>query len=319
MVKISNLPAVTSSNISLADLLAMVDLNNNITDNMTIQQLITFVFNNVPSGAIPGSIFDYVISGGVWSGDAYASTRNASMTAITVYINSRSIAITAVTARTFTASKDTYIDVLDNLDGTGTLVYTEVANNAASPALASNSLRIGIVVTGATFIAAAASINQGQHNRILPIASSVNYSVTDSLGNLICPRDPARRVIGYREYGSTQGSITTLVDLTGLTAVPVIVPSDRRIKLTYRGNLQSTVAGDVFQINLEEVGVGAVHLTFYVLSNANNQENIMGTVYLEPSAGLHTYKLSAQRSAGSGTGSNVSSTANPLFVMIELA
>lgn len=141
-------------------------------------------------------IFDYVISGGVWTADAAGSTRNASMTTITLMINGQllnstnSPGLVAVTARNFTASKDTYVDIL-NTAGVGTIVYTEVSNNAASPALAANSVRIGIVVTGATTIAAATSINQGNVSTpTLPTIGGRILIGTDSLGNGVYPTIP---------------------------------------------------------------------------------------------------------------------------------
>ena len=110
------------------------------------------------------------------------------MTSGVIYINGRRLTASAVAAQSFTASKDTYIDASDNGDGTALLTYTEVANNAASPALAANNVRIGIIVTGAITIAAAGSVNHGQEDKVLTFASSVPYAVTDSLGNLLFPR-----------------------------------------------------------------------------------------------------------------------------------
>ena len=148
--------------------------------------------------------YDYVASGGVWSGDAYGSTRNASMTALVCYINGQRGTISAVTARSFTASKDTYIDVLNN-SGTFSLVYTEVTNNAASPALAANSLRLGIVVTGASNIASSASINQGQPEKTVPTTCNLGQSGIDSLGNKICRRFP-HRPLTFTFFNSLQGT-----------------------------------------------------------------------------------------------------------------
>ncbi len=237
-VKISNLPKVVSPALT-----AKVPLvNGTETDYSLLSDLITLFFNNIPTGVIPGLTTDYVVTGGVWTGDSYAVNRNASMTAITVYLGQRSITIGAVTARTFTASKDTYIDVLNNLDGTGTLVYTEVTNNAASPALASNSIRIGIIVTGATTIAAAGSINQGQENKVLPIASSVPYSVADSLGNLICSRDPDNRTLLVRQdFVGTSTASASPVAATKLTGF-VKVPTGRKIKATLYGEIGNSAA-----------------------------------------------------------------------------
>lgn len=209
--------------------------------------------------------FDHINSGMVWSGDAYASTRNASMTSGVVYINGRRLTAAAVSARSFTASKDTYIDASDNGDGTALLTYTEVANNAASPALAANNVRIGIIVTGASNIAAVGSVNQGQEDKILPIASSTPYAVTDSLGNLICPRDPLRKVLGLRQLRSVFSTDTAgaLAAITGLSA-PIIVPAGRKIKctLTVPNGKANNVAGDVV-ISIHEGAVsGATQLTF---------------------------------------------------------
>jgi hypothetical protein len=164
--------------------------------------------------------FDYVVSGGVWTADAAGSTRAGSMSALVCMINGRRIAIGAVTARPFTASKDTYVDVLDNADGTGTLVYTEATNDAASPALASNSLRIAIVVTAAGSIASAAKINQGQITATSPtISSNILLAGLDSLGNSVYPTNPNQRKINYQ--GPVQGdqniTSTSFVDVTNAT------------------------------------------------------------------------------------------------------
>lgn len=248
------------------------------------------------------STFDYVVSGGVWSGDAYASTRNASMTAIVVWINGQRGSISAVTARSFTASKDTYIDVL-NTAGVFTLVYTEVANNAASPALAANSLRVGIIVTGATNIAAATSVNQGQETMLLPIASSVPYAVTDSLGNLICPRDPNRKVLGYRQITASTGQTSassTYVDITGLS-VPVIVPTGRKIKITYFVSFDNNNITALVGAAIRE-GSTALQATRYpTAASAGWFCPVLIEEHTTPSAGSHTYLASFQRVAGTGT------------------
>ena len=262
------------------------------------------------------TMFDHVASGGVWTGDAYASTRNASMTAMVCYINGRRISISAVTARSFTASKDTYIDVLDNADGTGTLVYTEVANNAASPALAANSLRIGIIVTGASNIASVASINQGQEGKVLPIASSIPYMTTDSLGNLICPRDPNRRILGYRQNVSNQTYTTPYATVPGLTC-PVIVPTGRKIKITHWARSLSSSAGagtNSFIAIVESSTVLSEGASTAYTANA--AVNPSAEAVLTPSAGLHTYLGQAKTDAG--TGSIAGAATYPNFIRVEL-
>jgi hypothetical protein len=198
-------------------------------------------------------LFDHVASGIVWTGDAYASTRNASMTAGVIYIGGQRVSVSAVSARAFTASKDTYVDI-----GTdGVVDYNEVANNAASPALAASHIRVAIIVTGASNIANVGSINQGQEDKVLPIASSVPYAVTDSLGNLICPRDPSRRVLGYRQINAQITTTSTSnVQATGLST-PIIIPSGRRARATaYLVGIGNTTSGQAAAVNIWNGAVG---------------------------------------------------------------
>lgn len=305
MVKISALPQDNSP--TTTDSMPSYDAETGSTKRFLISALITLLFTqtNIPSGG--GSPvthedeghFDYVASGGVWSGDSYGTNRNASMTAMIIYINGRRISISAVTARTFTASKDTYIDVLDNADGTGTLVYTEVTNNAASPALAANSVRIAIIVTGASTIANAGSVNQGQEDKALPVVSGSLLAVTDNDGNLICPRDPERKILAIRQITASVGSITTITDII---AAICIVPNGRKIKITaYAPQIYSTTATDRADWQLRESST--VIQTSY--GRAGVSTDGWGGAIVEkvitPTAGSHTYKVSLTRGAGAGS------------------
>ena len=268
--------------------------------------------------------FDHVASGGVWSGDAYASTRNASMTALVCYINGRRGTISAVTARSFTASKDTYVDVL-NSSGTFSLVYTEVVNNAASPALAANSIRIAIIVTGATNIAAAGSVNQGEVNKILPIASSTPYTFTDSLGNIICPRDPLRRMIGFRRIVANfvSGVSSTHQQVTGL-ATPVIVPTGRKTKIHFKagtGVSSGAVVGSAIGTGIYNGAVpGGTQLSINaMLSTSGSGVTQPGDTHAveQPVAGLNTYNASIY-GTGAAANSVVASSTSPAYLIVEL-
>ena len=257
---VNQLAAVINGNID--------DNNINTTANIQGSKIATSTITNTqmstevkPVTRTSEGSFDFVASGCVWTGDAYASTLLASMTAGVVYINGRRISIAAVTARAFTASKDTYVDILDNADGTGTVVYTEATNNAASSALAANSLRIAIIVSGAGNIAAVGSINQGQTTKVLPIASSIPYAVTDSLGNLICPRSPNRGQIGYRQAtANTSTNVTasgSTPTITGLT-MPIIIPANRKVEITYQGSrVGNDTSGNGAELSLWDGATGS--------------------------------------------------------------
>lgn len=279
------------------------------TKRTLLSTLAAFFFNqvNIPDGsASPRTRFtemfyDFVASGCVWSGDSYGSTRVASMTAGVVYINGRRIVISAVVSRTFTASKDTYIYVLDNGDGTGTLVYTEVSNNAASPAMAANSILIGIIVTGAGNIANVGSVNQGQLDKVLPIASSVPYQVTDSLGNMNCSRDPNRKLLGYRQRSTTFSmSGTSRVQIPELS-VPVKPPTGRKVEAQfYTPSVYDTSGAGGFpttEIWDGAVGTTLVQLAYNNLGGSAGQSTPTPIAQPYTPAGNTTFNVSMKGSA----------------------
>lgn len=266
--------------------------------------------------------FDHVVSGCVWTADSAGSTLLASMTSGVVYINGRRHTVSSVSNRTFTASKDTYIDLLySTINNIATVVYTEVSNNGVSPALAANSVRIGIIVTGASNIATGASVNQGQEDRVLPIASSIPYSVTDSLGNLICPRDPNRKILGFKQRTTNKTSAVgggVYDDVAELTA-SVIVPTGRKVKITaYARSLAVSggVPDDVAIAIRESTTVLSISLATPAVANywVSAQAIYIGT----PTAGAHTFKASVLQSV---SGPNLSLAADPTypaFILVEL-
>lgn len=264
------------------------------------------------------TFFDFVESGCIWSGDSYASTLNASMTSGFIWISGVRLSVSAVSARGFTASKDTYIDLSNNGDGTAAFTYTPVTNNAASPALAAGAIRIGIIITGASTIAAATSVNQGQETMILPIASSIPYAVTDSLGNLICPRDPQHKTLGYRQILSnfSGAANASAQDVTGLN-VTFIPPSSRKIKATLMTNLfNSTNTNSVDSFIVESstnLNAGKTNIT-----STNNPISPYNSYLTTPSAGAHTYKVQVAV-PNSGTPGVEASSTEPAFILIELA
>ena len=90
------------------------------------------------------SFADYVYSGATI---AQASGLIASISSGVVYINGRRLTLNAA-SKTFTASKDTYVDVVA-LSGTNTatLSYTEVNSGVSGSAPVSNGLHIGMIQT----------------------------------------------------------------------------------------------------------------------------------------------------------------------------
>ena len=277
--------------------------NSNITDKR-IAAVIGPTSNNTLT-----SLFDYVDSGCVWSGDSYASTLNASMTSGVVRIGGAILTVGTVSARAFTASKDTYIDLKNNGDGTAVPVYTEVTNNAASPALTAGNMRIGIIVTGASSIAAAGSVNQGQITAVLPIATSQAYSVTDSLGNLICPRDSTRKMLGYAQItGNVTSTSNTAGAVLGLS-IPIIPPTGRKVKVTFHPGhgLYNSTINDYANSYIFD-GATSTALTNQIIQNnslqavANDVKGITLIGPYNPASGLRFITAAISRlSAGTVT------------------
>ena len=268
--------------------------------------------------------FDFVASGGVWSGDAYGSTRNASMTALVCYINGQRGTISAVTARSFTASRDTYVDVL-NSSGTFSLVYTEVTNNAASPALASNSIRIGIIVTGASNIANVAAINQGQEDRVLPIASSIAYSVSDSLGNMICNRDPKASFRAQNQILSISSNIsaTSATQVTGMSARVLFLAQDVGKKFTikaYSRDIQQNTGAAYAQFTIwaGTVGSGTQLQSSQTYASGVNlgQPSSPDATYTCTTAGLVTFNAGLQTSNGANSVFVEAASTYPAYIRV---
>lgn len=278
-------------------------------------------------GSVPRSFFalyDFIESGCVLSGTGYGTTLNWSLTSGVVWIGGKRLTVAATTG-TVTASKDTYFDLLDPGSGTvATLVNTGgniVANNAASPALAASSVRLGIIVSGAGSIAAATSVNQGQETMLLPIASSVPYAVTDSLGNLICPRDPQRKVLGYRQILANQTGIgTSATQVTGLS-LPIIVPANRKVHIkVFAWAVDNSGAGNTTTLTIWDGTVGAgtqVGASILKQSAAASGTFQIAEIELTPSATSKTYNIGLHGSAG--TTGIYASAGNVSFAKVELA
>lgn len=265
--------------------------------------------------------FDHVVSGVVITADSVGVNKNYSISSGVVCIGGNFLTVAAVSAQTVGASKDRYVDLIDNGDGTAVYVTNEVNNNAASQALTAGNMRAGIVVAGATTIATTASINQGQEDRVLPIASSIAYAVTDSLGNLICPRDPNRKVLGYRQTSTAFNSTQTATTITGLSC-PVIVPTGRKIKTTeFVGRIQNTsgTAGET-EGQIQEDGVTMAATNGPIVANNTSAGPIICMGEKTPTAGLHTYTATARNSGTNAAGFVFSSgTGGIMFIRVELS
>lgn len=112
-------------------------------------------FSDVTSPVLRWQLLpNLAISGGITT---TGSSLTGTITALVALVNGRRVTV-AATAKAFTASKDTYVDVgySESATGviTGALAYSEVANGAAEPTLASGYMRLMRVKTDGSGITA---------------------------------------------------------------------------------------------------------------------------------------------------------------------
>ena len=119
--------------------------------------------------------------------------------------------------------------------------------------------------------------------------------------------------IGYAEVTANQGSITTEVDLTGLT-VTVTVASTRRLRIVGEVMLANATADAISVLRLHADGVQIQSRTAAKAGAGTDQGVHIGAV-VTPSAGAHTYKLRGW--AVSGTVTLSASATSPAFIYVE--
>lgn len=122
-------------------------------------------------------IQDHVVSGGVV---AQSAGLVGTFSNIVFYLSGQRYSGTSIANKTYTASKDTYVDITAASGGAVSVSYNEVANGASAPALAANSLRIAKVVTSGAAI------------------TSVSQTGVDSSNNTIYPQN----VLGFGSWKS---------------------------------------------------------------------------------------------------------------------
>lgn len=146
-------------------LLAQIAVANGFSSIVTANITDARPKSSVMRRILDAAVADFVLSGGVWS---QTSGLIGGMTMCLALVDGELVSKPAM-SKTFTASKDTYVDLPKTAKPTinADLTFTEVTNGAASPSLASGSIRLAKVVTNGSAI------------------TSVTTSGKDSLGNYI--------------------------------------------------------------------------------------------------------------------------------------
>jgi hypothetical protein len=125
--------------------------------------------------------------------------------------------------------------------------------------------------------------------------------------------------VGYASVTANQGSITTIADLTSLTATWTAVAS-RRYQITVFGQAVSSVAGDLAGLYITNGAGTQVQLTTWYLPSAGvSSVAVSAQVLLTGLSGSVTYKARMARVSGTGTIQfSASATAPGQFSVVDL-
>lgn len=125
----------------------------------------------------------------------------------------------------------------------------------------------------------------------------------------------AQGTLGYAPAATNQGSITAEVNLTSLTVTATVV-AGRRIRVQGFVTFSSTVVDDTAEVRIYQDGI-FVNRADVICRPAAIGATTSVFAVLQPSAGSHTWLLSGQRAAGTGTVTMSASAAAPAFILVE--
>lgn len=168
------------------------------------------------------------------------------------------------TPNLFTASKDTYVDI----DNTGTLVFTEVANGAGEPALTLPNERLAKVVTDGSSIPSVTDLRTPLNNVIGTAGQTIPVSVNEE-------------VIDYWSYIYAEYSIE--VDRG---TVINIDPIGDYIRVTFIADVTNNNAACGFLIGGQTIDMGETlsHVGYNFNSYATKETDKFGTLEVDKGA-----------------------------------
>lgn len=204
-------------------------------------------------------------TGVVWT---QTTGRTASMTSGVLYVAGNRVPINAISSKTFTASKDTYVD----FSNVGVAKYAETTNGGAAPALDAGYTRQAIVITDASNI------------------TSIVQRDRDTLGNLVCNRKPVARESSAPRVSlvTTASSITpdtTNHDVIAVTALagsltinaPAGTPANAQgllFRFKDNGSARSLTWNGIYRaIGVTIPNATVASKTYYVFCRYNSQDN----------------------------------------------
>jgi hypothetical protein len=120
---------------------------------------------------------------------------------------------------------------------------------------------------------------------------------------------------GYAQVIANQATITTEVDLTGLT-VTVTTIANRRYRISFQCLTNRTVADGETTVRIKEGATQLGQSNIKPATAATNNFHV-GAVVITPTAGSHTYKLTMTSDSGTGSSTMTAGATFPAYILIE--
>jgi len=150
------------------------------------------------------------------------------------------------------------------------------------------------------------------------VTTRTGFPGTTSSGDVLHSADITKLPggwIGYVEKTTSQTGISTITDITSLS-VTVTVGTNRSILITgHFGTITTTATADVKGFIRE----GSTTLGTFVddTITSTGRAGGEGSVFLQPTGGSHTYKLSMSVSAGTGDLAANATDPGPAWILVQ--
>lgn len=207
--------------------------------------------------------------------------------------------------------------------------------NAVGPSDATTTTRnSGIVQFRTSYWSGTANVYEDQNLTTVRRSTTANdvylYFPRDIVSGLtvdgadltVSGRSIGRGVLsgGYAQIvanSANTNATATAVDISGL-ACTVTVAANRRIKITLLMHVQTTVANDRAQLLIREATatLGLVN-GGQLVTVSTPYSQMFSTILTAPTAGVHTYKASFLRLAGTGTLTAYAANTAPSYLLVE--
>lgn len=202
-------------------------------------------------------------------------------------------------------------------------VLVQVRDEEQDAALTQNDARVLVVEGTPAASPSAPTITVEDYVELAQItvpasASSITDSDVDDVRTAAPTWSRSRGAVAYAEVTSNQSGFGAgPTDITGLS-VTFTAKAGRRYKVTGAADFGSIAELDQFN-GLIRTGGGTTLGRFGRIRGGNTSDatRMYGSVRVAPGAGSVTYKLSFERSSGSGTGSMSAAADNPAFIHVE--